>query len=56
MIDVNHNSLEILNAVKLQIEHGIYDSSKIFGNGNSGTKIADILSKVKLKYHKTITF
>ena len=56
VIDVNHNSLEILNAVKLQIEHGIYDSSKIFGNGNSGTKIADILSKVKLKYHKTITF
>lgn len=56
VIDVNYNSSEISSAVKLQIEHGIYDSSKIFGNGNSGTKIADILSKVKLKYHKTITF
>ncbi len=53
--DVEHDSEEIREAIQFQMSQN-YKSSSIYGKGNSGEKIAYILAKVKLKFHKTITY
>jgi UDP-N-acetylglucosamine 2-epimerase len=55
VIDVDHDSEKICKAIQFQMSQN-YKSSSIYGDGNSGEKIADILAKVKLKFHKTITY
>ena len=57
VVDVDHNSDEILNAIKFQVEHGPYDSEDIYGDGFSGNRIAKILSSINdLSVQKTISF
>ena len=56
VIDVNYNRISIEKAIKTQIKSDKYKSSDIFGKGNSGRLIADILSNVILKSNKTITY
>jgi len=56
VIHVENNNEQIQNAINIQIKHGKYKSSKIFGDGNSGQRIADILSKVNLKIQKKLFF
>lgn len=57
VVDVDHNSDEILNAIKFQLEHGPYDSEDIYGDGFSGNRIAKILSSINdLSVQKTISF
>ena len=46
----------IKEAIKFQIDHGQYSSSKIYGCGNSGEIISDNLSQFDLFLDKTITF
>jgi len=57
VIDVSYN--------KNEIKEGILDSidkkqnikcNSIYGNGNSGEQIANILADVELRFHKTITY
>ena len=55
-LDVGYNSDEIRKAVKHWMNFGRPQSSNVYGGGNSGAIIADTLSKVPLKFHKTITF
>lgn len=55
VLDVGYNSEEIQEAIKTQMTLK-FSSSKIYGKGDSGQKIADILSDVTLKFHKTITY
>lgn len=52
----SNNSKDIKEKVELQLEHGRYNSEKIFGNGNAGVLIADYLSKVKLDINKRMTY
>jgi UDP-hydrolysing UDP-N-acetyl-D-glucosamine 2-epimerase len=56
VIDVEHSRSEILGAIKQQISHGHYPSESIYGDGGSGTRIADILSRVELVIDKKITY
>lgn len=56
IIDVNYNLNSIFNAIKKQVEIGKYPSSQIYGNGNSGKIIADLLSNVELISNKTIAY
>ena len=57
VIDVDHKSDEILKAIKLQVEHGPYDSEDIYGDGNSGNRIAKILSSMNnISVQKTISY
>lgn len=56
VIDVNYDSEEIKNAVNEWLENGKPKRSKIYGGGNAGKKIAEILSDIELKFHKTITY
>ena len=54
VIEVKNNKLQIINAIKKQIKHGKYKSSKIYGQGDTGIKIAKILSKVSPKIQKKL--
>lgn len=56
VIDVDYDRNEILNAINYWIENGKPASSEIYGGGDAGKRIADILSKVELRFHKTITY
>ena len=49
VIDVDYNCEDIKNAVIKAIEHGKFDDENIYGDGNAGKQIADILSTIKIK-------
>jgi UDP-hydrolysing UDP-N-acetyl-D-glucosamine 2-epimerase len=55
VIDVPHDVEAIKKAIKFQMKNCV-EPSKIYGEGDSGQKIADLLSQVKLKFHKTIVY
>lgn len=55
VLDVKPSSEAIKEAIQLQSQTN-YPSSQLYGNGDSGEKIADILAEIKLKFHKTITY
>lgn len=54
--DVGYSKEEILNATQKAISSDHYPGSKIYGEGNSGEKIANILASVEFSYSKTITY
>ena len=54
--DVGYDQNEILEATKNAISREHYPASEIYGDGNSGQKIAEILATVELMYSKTITY
>lgn len=56
VIFTGYDSDEIYDAVKKQIDHGKYKPSAIFGDGTSGKKIADVLSKVDLSVQKKLAY
>ncbi|SKC18078.1 UDP-N-acetylglucosamine 2-epimerase [Dyadobacter psychrophilus] len=56
VIDVDFDSNAIIEAVQNQLDHGHYDSSILYGNGDAGNQIADLLAKMKLSVNKQITY
>ena len=57
VIDVNYNKKEIKEAVNTHLNNSEgYIKDPIYGTGDSGNKIAEILAKVQLRFHKTITY
>ncbi len=56
VLDVAYNEDDIKQAINTQLENPKNTKSAIYGNGDSGKKIADILATVKLRYHKTISY
>ncbi len=55
-IDVAYDKLEIKKAILSQISHGHYESDKIYGNGDAGEKIAELLSEQPLTYKKILSY
>ena len=55
-IDVPHEKQLIIDAAESIKNQKKLKNSKIYGDGNSGKKIANILSNVRLVFHKTITY
>ena len=55
-IDVGYSADEIQRAVTHCLQSERSESSEVYGGGNAGETIADTLSKVSLKFHKTITY
>lgn len=49
VIDVDYNCEDIQNAVIKAIEHGKFEEEHIYGDGNAGKQIADMLSTIKIK-------
>lgn len=56
VIDVKNNMNDILKAIETQIIHGTYKHEPIYGDGNAGKKIADILSECNTNIQKQITY
>jgi GDP/UDP-N,N'-diacetylbacillosamine 2-epimerase (hydrolysing) len=56
VVDVGYDRFQIATAIDKQISHGPYKSSGLYGDGQSGKRIADILATVKLRSHKTLTY
>ena len=57
VIDVSYSSEAIKQGINDRLENGeIIKQSSIYGEGNSGEKIANILADVKLRFHKTISY
>jgi UDP-hydrolysing UDP-N-acetyl-D-glucosamine 2-epimerase len=54
--DVSYDKDEIVNAVKNQLNHGVYQSSNLYGDGKAGKRIAELLSKVNIKADKIISY
>ena len=53
---VDHNSHQIIEAIKEQMKHGKYDKSDIYGDGLAGEKIAKILVDSEPSIQKTIEY
>ena len=56
VLDVDYDREDIKAAIVSQIENMNITSSSIYGNGNSGEQMAEVLSKMPLTFHKTITY
>jgi UDP-hydrolysing UDP-N-acetyl-D-glucosamine 2-epimerase len=56
VIDVSYNKEEIINAINLHFLNGHYSNDTVYGGGDAGKIIANTISGLKLKYHKTITY
>ncbi len=56
VIDVAYNEEDIKKAIQSQIDNPKNAPSTIYGDGNSGEKIAQILAEAELQFHKTITY
>lgn len=56
VIDVNYNTTEIVDAVLRQLRNGHYESEQIYGEGDAGTTIANILATTNLTYTKIISY
>jgi UDP-hydrolysing UDP-N-acetyl-D-glucosamine 2-epimerase len=56
VIDVDHDRHQIMTAIRKQLDHGSYEMEPIYGDGQAGKRIADILSKVEVTIQKRITY
>jgi UDP-hydrolysing UDP-N-acetyl-D-glucosamine 2-epimerase len=56
IIDVGHDRAQIIAAIQTQVEHGHYPSEPIYGDGQAGKRIADILAIEALNIHKRMTY
>lgn len=56
VINVEVDTDLIYNAINKQLVHGKYESNHIYGDGNTGNKIADILSNTSVNIQKLITY
>ena len=56
VVHVDYDSKAIQNAVQSQINHGRYNSEHLFGEGNAGSKIADILANINPKVQKRLMY
>lgn len=56
VIDVDYSSDKIIKSINISINKVKVKKSNIYGDGSSGFRIAEILAKVPLKFHKTIMY
>jgi UDP-N-acetylglucosamine 2-epimerase/N-acetylmannosamine kinase len=56
VMDASYDATSISIAIETQLKNGKYPGAPIYGDGNSGKRIADILSKCDPKTNKTISY
>ncbi|OFW04186.1 MAG: UDP-N-acetyl-D-glucosamine 2-epimerase, UDP-hydrolysing [Acidobacteria bacterium RIFCSPLOWO2_02_FULL_68_18] len=56
VVDVGYNRDEIVAAVRQQLAHGRYRSDPLYGDGQAGGRIADLLARVPLSVQKRLVF
>jgi UDP-N-acetylglucosamine 2-epimerase len=56
VIDTGYSAQKILEAIKKHLNNGRYPSSKLYGDGRAGERIADILATVPLEIDKHLMY
>lgn len=56
VIDVDYNKDSIKSAINSWIHNKKPNKSLVYGGGDAGLRIANVLANVDLKFHKTITY
>lgn len=56
VIDAEHERHTIREAITKQLDHGRYESQPIYGDGQAGKRIADILARCEVQVQKRITY
>jgi len=56
VINVDYKSSQIEEAINKQLNAGKYNSSKLYGDGKAGEKIAKILEDAKINIQKTLNY
>ena len=56
VVDVSYSEEEIINAIEFNITNSKREKSTVYGGGNAGEKIAELLKDLPLQFHKTITY
>jgi UDP-hydrolysing UDP-N-acetyl-D-glucosamine 2-epimerase len=56
VIDVSYHRDEIKNALQTQIKHGKYVSDPLYGNGQAGTRIAEVIANANSNTEKTLRY
>lgn len=56
VLDVDYDRVQIQEAVKKQLSNGKYPSDPLYGHGNAGEQIANILAKVSLRSEKRLSY
>ena len=56
VIDVDHDRGEIIAAIRKHLAHGPYPPSGLYGDGNAGRRIADLLARTPLTIEKIIQY
>ncbi len=56
VIDVEHDSKAIFEAVQRQVTHGKFDSDHLYGDGQSGPRIAQLMAETKVPIQKTLGY
>jgi UDP-hydrolysing UDP-N-acetyl-D-glucosamine 2-epimerase len=56
VIDVDYDETAIKSAIKAHTAHGPFPSSKLYGDGKAGTRVADLLSSTDFSFDKQITY
>lgn len=56
VVDVNYDENEIISAVNSILENNNRQTSAVYGGGDAGEQIAQLLKKLPLQFHKTITY
>jgi UDP-hydrolysing UDP-N-acetyl-D-glucosamine 2-epimerase len=56
VVDVGYDSNEIRSAIEHHARNGRYPSDRLYGDGASGTRIANLLSEIPLKVEKRLAY
>lgn len=56
VVDVGNDQQAIHTAIQQQVENGSYSPEGIYGDGNAGQRIADVLATCEWNIQKTITY
>ncbi len=56
VVDCDYKKEQIINAINQQIVNGKYPLDNIYGDGQSGKKIANLLSEVPIQFDKKISY
>ena len=56
VIDVPYDENAITAALHEQLAHGPYESSKLYGDGDAGERIADVLARSSLSIEKRLAY
>lgn len=56
VIDVDYDSKQIREAIESHLQNQNIPSSMVYGGGDAGIQIAELLRTVPLKFHKTLTY